>query len=302
MLSGVIDKIIPCSTNKWVNALLGICFPETCFKIVNTVLIDDKLIEKNTNIIVLSFDADTEEDTNCLDVLMDKVEEYGFKICVAAIGELVQEAPEQYKLVLDRGHELINHGYSRHACDSLRSQMLSYNLLESSSIENEIYKCQQVIYDQFGVLLKGFRVPHFGTFQSVEQLKMLYNILSRLGFAYSSSTLASSAYNFPAKDRMGIFEFPLTSLTDRPRSLFDSWNFMKSNKPRWNVNKFYSRFSQIIKFAVKDNQRYVLNFYFDPSHVLKIPQFEKCLELIKSNQAVLKNMTYSDILRISNDA
>ena len=65
-----------------------------------------------TAALTLSFDVDYQADVASLPELLDMLRPYPFKTSFAIVGRWVEQYPDQHLMILDEGHELINHSYS----------------------------------------------------------------------------------------------------------------------------------------------------------------------------------------------
>ena len=109
----------------------------------------------------LSFDCDYEEDIKALPDLLAKLESQNIKASFACIGKLIEKFPAQHRLILQHGHEIINHTYSHPAHEEL-DRVKSFNEISPEERKEEILKCHEVCKKVLNYEPGGFRVPHFG--------------------------------------------------------------------------------------------------------------------------------------------
>jgi hypothetical protein len=136
--------------------------------------------------LILSFDCDTEEDIAvALDVHF-KLKDIGITPVYAVPGELLKKGEKVYRKIHEMGAEFINHGgcehtyfdenYQRHA------SCFFYDQQSAEELRKDILLGHQTLQDVLGVTAKGWRTPHFGTFQKPEHFNFLYSILNELNY------------------------------------------------------------------------------------------------------------------------
>ena len=93
----------------------------------------------------------------------------------AVPGVLMRKSAEVYRRIADAGGEFINHGYHDHTYfDEARGRYASqffYDRLPLETVRNDIIEGDRNIRETLGIVPKGFRAPHFGTFQKPAQLR-----------------------------------------------------------------------------------------------------------------------------------
>jgi hypothetical protein len=248
----------------------------------------------------LSFDCDNPTDADVLPALLGQLRRYGILASFAVCGAMVEENAKAYKQLIIEGHEIINHGYSKHIevlPDGSVHSTLFYDKLSENQIEQEIVRNHECIQNMLGITPIGFRVPHFGTFRSPHHIDLLYSLLKKYGYRYSSSVPVLYAkqrdYLMPSRN---IVEFPLSAMVGVPLSVFDSWNLLRAPGRQFTNADFFSEFRCMIDAALKAKHPIFLNFYFDPSHVVGFDGFEACLEYVYRNRDSIWTGTYSAIL------
>jgi peptidoglycan/xylan/chitin deacetylase (PgdA/CDA1 family) len=140
----------------------------------------------------LSFDCDNPTDADVLPALLSQLRRYGISASFAVCGAMVEETVKQYEQVITEGHEIINHGYSKHLealSDSSVRSTLFYDKLSADRIEEEIAKNHECLQRVLGVTPLGFRVPHFGTFQRPADIELTYKLLRK--YRYYKTSLNS---------------------------------------------------------------------------------------------------------------
>lgn len=282
--------------NRYLNRAVGAVMGKYLFKKMNSFSQGDPA----KIYVMVSFDCDRPEDTQALGDLSSLLSQYNIPCSIAVTAALIEGYENEYKNFFSCGHELLNHGYSLHTNTNERKKIYSefyYHDADSTFIENEIAKAQDVYQNLLGVCPKGFRVPHFGTFQNKEKMLMLYNVLKKQGFAYSSSLMC-----FPMKQygwsfsTNGIVEFPLSNRVSLPYSVVDSHTLIYTQS-RLNIkNRFFKEFRKMLDVALENEQSTIINFYADPSQVTYEEQFENALEYAYSKGSLVEFVTYGQFV------
>lgn len=81
--------------------------------------------------------------------ILEILEEYGITATFFIIGVNAENYPDSLKMIVDSGCEIGNHTYSHTRIDKM----------SENELENEILKCQEVLYSMTGVRPKLFRPP-----------------------------------------------------------------------------------------------------------------------------------------------
>jgi peptidoglycan/xylan/chitin deacetylase (PgdA/CDA1 family) len=254
--------------------------------------------KEDGGVLLLSFDCDNDEDMKALPELTRLLTYFGFSASFALCGDLARSYESQTRDLISQGFEIVNHGYSRHCARSrsgLWESSLSYRDLADESIRREIVDCHRLFGSVFNVHPRGFRTPHFGTFQKVEDLDRIYDVLANLGYTYSTST-CGFAYPYAFHRQRRLFEIPLTPCPWHDRTPFDSWHIIKAPGREHRSSDLWRLFSNMVKWLEQDVKRFLINLYFDPSHVLGEPEiFNRFLGICRERK--LRCMSYSDFLR-----
>jgi hypothetical protein len=240
----------------------------------------------------LSFDVDFFADVKVLPMLVAILDEYSIKASFAVIGMMVEQYPAEHKLLVGAGHEIVNHTYS-HPNHLELTPSRFFDRISLEEQEEEIRRCDEVIRNVLGVKPIGFRTPHFGN----QYASSVYGILRKLGYLYSSSTVAphTPSFGYPFKERQGIWEFPVSTCPMHPFTTFDTWHAFHKSPPfmkqaGWHGDKteFFRLFKQLISVGI-ENGSYV-NLYFDPQDVLQADLKSLLLYLIgKADEVCVMN-------------
>ena len=150
--------------------------------------------------------------------------------------------------------------------------MFFYDQLSNKLIEDDIIKGHYFLISFLNNHPNGFRTPHFGTFQKKSNLKLLYKVLRRYKYLYSSSTVPAYGYCYGSivKDS-GIHEFPVSGRYSDPFLILDSWGFFAAPKRNKTEKDYYNEIKKLINFI--KNKCGIINIYADPSHIAKSKVF-----------------------------
>jgi len=265
---------------------------EPCFNI-NPKFIVSKFLEKqskmnnfDSTVITISFDCDLKEDVEAYPYLLKLLDKYNIKASFACVGKLIEMYPKEHALILEKGHEIINHTYT-HPNHKVFNPNKKFNKLSFKEQKEEIMKCHEVCEKVLNYTPVGFRTPHFGGLHT----ENVYKILEEMGYLYSSSTLALRTHFFGKPYKIGqIIEFPLSPSPKYPLSCLETWGIWRAPKKKYTEEEYYKLFKWLLDLAI-DNKLY-LNFYFDPMDVVKLKYFEGLLSLISN----FKTFCYKDLI------
>jgi peptidoglycan/xylan/chitin deacetylase (PgdA/CDA1 family) len=223
---------------------------------------------------LLSFDCDTDRDIALSWDVHARLVDLGVTPVYAVPGEILERGAKKWRRIADSGAEFLNHGYREHTIFQNEKYIstLFYDRMTPAEVEEDIVKGHEAVTRIIGKAPQGFRVPHFGTYSSDDQLRHLHGILSRLGYRFSSSTTPYAALRYGALTRRyGIAELPVSGCVDYPMLILDSYTF------RFASNRFgpkdyleqAGRWSDLLATG----RPYFLNLYADPSQVADWPEF-----------------------------
>jgi hypothetical protein len=234
---------------------------------------------------ILSFDCDTDLDLEVVESVHARVTELGFSPVYAVPGQLLEKGHTKYKQIAASGAEFLNHGYFQHCSydPQIRSYVSTffYDQLPRDTVQEDIRRGHQAHLAILTRRPRGFRAPHFGTFQTPENLRFLHNLLKDMGYQYSSSTVP--LYGFrrgPAIEvRDNFFEIPVSGCYDRPFYILDSWGFRFDPGRRVDEKDYVRQFEKMVNFMRQPAAIGLFNCYVDPSQVYDWPEFFECLQL-----------------------
>jgi hypothetical protein len=220
---------------------------------------------------VLTFDCDTRLDYEVLPFVHQRLARLGVTPIYAVPGQLIEEGIGTYKVIADLGAEFINHGYLQHTVvDERRTQYVStffYDQIPEYEIINDIKKGHKALVESLGIEPRGFRTPHFGTFQLQSNLDFLHGELRELGYSFSSST--SPKYTFlkgPSFLNNDVLEIPVTGCPSWPLGILDSYNFRFSGSSKFTPEAFECEMKKAYEMMEGGDLKRV-NIYADPSQV-----------------------------------
>ncbi len=246
--------------------------------------------------LILSFDCDTEEDIAvALDVHF-KLKDIGITPVYAVPGELLKKGEKVYRKIHEMGAEFINHGgcehtyfdenYQRHA------SCFFYDQQSAEELRKDILLGHQTLQDVLGVTAKGWRTPHFGTFQKPEHFNFLYSVLNELNYTFSTSTSPVMSYRYGSLYKNGIIvEIPVTGIYSEPLNIMDTWAYFAAPDRTKFPLEYVNAAQNIANFS--QNHPLLVNIYGDPSHIHDKPEFFEAMALlVKSAQ----NVNYTQLL------
>lgn len=246
---------------------------------------------------ILSFDCDTPEDAEVAWDVHARLRAMGVTPVFAVPGELLKQGRRVYRRILEDGAEFINHGYRQHTYfDKARGAYAScffYDQESPQDVRDDIMAGDRNLRATLGVEPRGFRTPHFGTFQRPDQLRFLHRVLGELGYAFSTSTVPLYAYRFgPVFRNFGILELPVSGMASRPLRILDSWTCFAAPKRRFEPKHYLDEGCRVAErfhaFGVG-----LLNFYADPSHIHDRPEF---FTAVANWVKVAQPVTYNQLL------
>lgn len=217
--------------------------------------------------LLLSFDVDFPEDCDALPAVAERLAAHGIAASFACIGRWVEDYPDPHRVVLDAGHELVNHSYSHPELVNAPGRFVSrrddlnprrWAELSLAERNDEIVRCQQAVQDTLGVTLRGFRAPHFGNVDPMP----LYPLLADQGLVYSTSMLSPRGRRLgvPVIEQ-GVVEIPVTTCARHPLSSLDTWHAFHA-RSGWHADDFAEVLQAQLQRAVDCGG--ITNIYLDP--------------------------------------
>jgi len=247
--------------------------------------------------LILSFDCDTDRDIEVVSHVADILNNMDVKAVYAVPGRLIERGARVYQGLLEADNEFINHGYREHTVfeNGQYVSTLFYDKFDEAEIVEDICKGDKVLRDVLGIAPRGFRVPHFGTFQSRQYLAFLHQVLKDMSYLYSSSTVPLYAFRYgPIHDAGGLYEIPVSGCYDMPTTILDSYSFCLAQKSGMMKQDYVIQFKKMVDFFSKHDLPGVLNYYADPSQVYNFDGFYEAVSYAVDKGA--KNTTYCNLL------
>lgn len=234
--------------------------PEYCETILKL-----SVLESGRTTVAISFDCDLVEDIKSYSWVAGKFKEYGLKGSFACVGLYIEKYPDEHKMLVEGGHEIMNHTYSHPNHFSLSPDRF-LNKLAVKELSEEILKADECIKRVLDYDPCGFRTPHFGNLHT----HRVYPILRGLGYKYSSSTIASQ---MPQGGKVftvdGILEIPLSPSLRNPFMCPETWGLYRSPKPCYrNEQEYLSELDWLFDRACEYNS--FVNLYFDPGDLKRL--------------------------------
>lgn len=251
--------------------------------------------------LILSFDCDSEKDIALVSDIHNTLEDIGITPVYAVPGELLKKGESVYSKLFDKGAEFLNHGGRKHIYfdETLQREAscFFYDKQDTTTIRNDIYEGHQILLEVLGIQAKGFRTPHFGTFQDKQHLSLLYSILDELGYHFSTSTIPSKGYAFGPTYKVGkILEIPVTGRFTEPLNIFDTWGYFAAPDKQNNSNDYQQEAEFLATYCRKNPL--LINIYGDPSHITKETDFFDSMKILADSA---QNINFSQLLEITNE-
>ncbi|HEV2368539.1 MAG TPA: hypothetical protein VGR90_01610, partial [Acidimicrobiales bacterium] len=142
--------------------------------------------------VVLSLDCDTHKDIVVAREVHDRLGSIGFCPVYAVPGELLRAGADTYASIAGTGATFMNHGYVEHTrleeASNAYVSTVFYDRMDPGAVRDDVWRGHAVVSEVIGRPPVGFRTPHFGSYARPAQLAILYELLSGLGYRFSSST------------------------------------------------------------------------------------------------------------------
>lgn len=245
---------------------------------------------------ILSFDCDTAKDIAAAEAVHGRLMAMGICPAYAVPGELLAEGAGVYRRIAATGAEFLNHGYRRHMYFDPESGMhkscFFYDEEPLDAVEADIVGGDKAVTDIIGVKPRGFRTPHFGTFQTASELRYLHGLLQHLGYSFSTSTTPRFGLRYgPVFRRFGLAEIPVSGQGARPFDLLDSWGCFAAPDRALGPGD-YRREALCMAERLAGGPG-LLNYYADPSHVAGEAVF---FDTVRDLTKVAEPITYDALL------
>jgi peptidoglycan/xylan/chitin deacetylase (PgdA/CDA1 family) len=250
--------------------------------------------------LLLSFDCDTDKDIDVVESVVAKLERRKITATFAVPGVQLRRGRSTYRTLHQRGYEFIAHGDAEHCKleDGRYVSSFFYDQLPFETVEQDIARSKATYADVFGEAPTGFRTPHFGSYQSGQQLASLHGTLRRLGFRFSSSTMPVYGFRHGPVRRFpdGFVEVPVSGCVDSPLSVLDSYGFRYAPGHRFGDANYVTEFTGMIDLFATRRWPGLMNTYVDPSQVHDFAGFFDALD--HAAQRGVPSLTFSRLLTL----
>ena len=245
---------------------------------------------------ILSFDCDTEEDVSVAWEVHSNLQDIGITPVYAVPGELLKKGEKVYRKIHNTGAEFINHGGCEHTYFDKEKQRHAscffYDQQSREDLRKDIFLGHQTLQDVLGFTAKGWRTPHFGTFQKPAHLRFLYDILNELNYTFSTSTSPVVACQHgPLFKKDGIIEIPVTGIYSEPLNIMDTWAYFAAPDRTKLPYEYTKEAQELAHFTSKYPT--LINIYGDPSHIHDKPEFFDTMTLFMKTA---QNVSYTQLL------
>lgn len=247
--------------------------------------------------LTISFDCDYPRDAEALPAVLTMLDKYPFKTSFACVGHWIEKYPREHRLILEHGHEILNHTYS-HPDNELLNPGRKFRTIPRAEKMEEIRRCHDICKEILHYEPRGCRIPHFRRLFTPE----IYGILRELNYRYSSSTwtTATSSNGLPFTAAEGIIEFPLSTCPRHPFTVFDTWHSLNSNRLFYTLihrskKDYLALLRELIDIGINTNS--YINIYIDPYDLVEMPEFTRILDYLKERAGRIRIATYEEIVK-----
>jgi hypothetical protein len=246
---------------------------------------------------VLSFDCDRKEDAEVVAEVHERLLGLGAKPVYAVPGELLERGAAAYASLAAAGAEFINHGGREHTYfdESLGrdASCFFYDEIGPDAVRADIELGDRLVAEVIGQRPKGFRVPHFGTYQRGSQLRFLHRTLGDLGYSFSSSTVPGwGLREGPVFTHFGLAELPVSGTASSPLEILDTWSCFEAPDRTRTPADFLTEAERLAhSFAAAGPG--LINIYGDPSHIHDSDEF---FDAVAAILTVAKPSTFAEVL------
>lgn len=231
----------------------------------------------------LSFDCDTDMDIEASRELHLFLSSLGIQMTLAVPGTQLRNGAATYAALADKGVEFMNHGELPHAKwqDDQFISTTFYNEMPQADVVADIRQAHETVTSICGKAPLGFRAPHFGTFQTPDQLKLVYDVTRKLGYSYCSTTSPALAHRYgPVIDMGGIRELPTFGSVQSADSILDSWSHLTDRRNYALGSVYGDLMIETVDVMQSMAMNGILSWYVDPCHVAGQEPFERAMRHI----------------------
>lgn len=285
------------NSNILIKGVASFCFPRMLIEGIYSHNLGKRWNGKKS-CLTISFDCDHPEDVKAFPILLDLLEKYNLKVSFACVGYWIKQYSKEHKLVVEHGHEIINHTYS-HPDNEILNPNRRFTQISFKEKKEEVAKCHNICRRILRYEPIGCRIPHFNRLFTPE----IYTILKELGYKYSSSTSLTNTISFgnPFVAAEGITEFPLSTCPKHPFTVFDTWHSLNSKRLLFKLlhnseHKYWDLFKFLLNIGIKTNS--YINIYIDPKDAVRMNQFEQMLSYINKYRDDIWIAKYEELMAV----
>ncbi|MFH1776256.1 MAG: polysaccharide deacetylase family protein [Candidatus Omnitrophota bacterium] len=297
MKKKIIEYILNHNDNIIVIAGVTLLFPAWFLR---NCLGDSKYRKRFWNgtcsVLTISFDCDYSKDVEAIPDVLKILKRFDITTSFACVGYWIEKFPEEHKMILEYGHEIVNHTYSHPDNDELTPGR-KFKEISYDEKKEEIEKCHNVCKSILKYQPVGCRIPHFKNLFTPD----IYKLLNEIGYKYSSSTCLTNTKSkgMPFLADNGIVEFPLSTCPRHPFTVFDTWHSFNSPKLFYKMihrteKEYIHLFKLLVNMAI-DSSAYI-NIYLDPYDVVRMKRFSELLDFLKQKETDIRVARYIDVL------
>jgi hypothetical protein len=247
--------------------------------------------------LILSFDCDTDDDARVAWQVHERLAGIGVRPVYAVPGELLRRGADVYGRIAQTGAEFLNHGGREHTFfDEELGRHASnffYDQQTPERVRQDVEEGHAHVADVIGVEPRGWRTPHFGTYQEPGQLRYLHGVLADLGYAFSTSTTPRFGLRHgPLFDSFGLPELPVTGTPRAPHEILDTWAFFAA-PDRVHTPADYLEQARLLADLTAGAGAGLINVYGDPVHVHERDEFFDAIEALAG---VATPISYGELL------
>jgi hypothetical protein len=247
--------------------------------------------------LIVSLDCDTTRDIDVAADVHDRLRALGVRPTYAVAGELLEHGAEVWQAIAADGAEFLNHGGRAHArWDAASGTVEStffYDQASAAEVVADVDAGDAAVRSVLDVAPRGFRTPHFGTFQRRDDLRALHAHLRSLGYRYSTSTLPAWGYRSgPVVRAFALPELPVTGFPSRPLQPLDTWACFAAPDRVLTPDDYVREARRLAQLSTSAGAG-VLNLYGDPFHVAGDTRFDDAIAALVD---VARPVTYGELL------
>jgi hypothetical protein len=232
--------------------------------------------------LVLSLDCDTDDDARVAWQVHERLAGLGVQPVYAVPGELLRRGADVYTRIAATGSEFLNHGGVEHTYFDVEAgrhaSNFFYDDLPQARVRQDIEEGHAIFTEVIGSAPRGWRTPHFGTYQRPDQLRFLHDTLTELDYRFSSSTTPRFALRHgPLFGDLGLPELPVTGVPSAPYEILDTWAFFAAPDRVYTPADYVTE-GRALAEQVAQAGAGVINVYGDPVHVHGHDEFFTAIE------------------------